>query len=147
MKNKGLDNLKAVCNCNIKEKYSINNKLKKEEKIPQIKTLNIEVIKCLNVLNKNNSLKSNINFWIFLIIIIIQMSFLFNVCCKGKNEIYKILEIENDIIEEININQNENIINNPPKRSLLSFLTGQKNRNKRDEDSNRDDKKIKKKLI
>ena len=82
--------------------------MNQKEKIGQIQISNAKVIKCIKNIFKENSIVSNANFWIFLIIIIFQIAFLFNACCKGKQQIYKRLYS--------NIEQNE-INHNPPKRS------------------------------
>ena len=135
IKNIGLAKLKAVCICNIKEKYILNNELKNEENIEQIKTLNAEVIKCWKKLFEDNSLKSNINFWFFLIILLFQIFFSFNACCKGKKQVYKILGIKN---KEKNISiQNEYNNNNPPPRRTLTAAL--RNKNRRDEENNSND--------
>ena len=128
--NKGLNTLRALCNCNIKDKIIFSNISKENEIFPSISVSNTKAIRCIKELFTKYNLLSNINFWIILFIFIFQLIFLVTGYCSIKEEIFKLLNLNNICIitrkrksnsKELNNNINNNIDNNnlnsPPKKN------------------------------
>ena len=109
----------SICDCKLKYKFSLDNQQKQKENTNKKSNSNFKVITCINELFKEYSIKSNINFWICLILFILQIYAILNFFCKGKKQILKILKSNNN--ENTN-NEQLNIINNPPKKTLKSVL-------------------------
>ena len=83
----------------------------------------MQVIKCIKNYFNKYSLRSNINFWFFFIILFIfQIYILLNACCKGKEQIFKRLENDNIFIKEKNNAEKNEIKINPLKTKVKKNL-------------------------
>ena len=123
--NKGLNNLRTLCNCRIKEKIIFNNISKENEIFPSISVSNAKAITCINELFTKYNLLSNINFWVILFIFILQLIILNKGYCSVTKEIIILFKINNNYISKENKNtsklNNNSIDNNSdnPQKNII----------------------------
>ena len=125
-------NPRALCNCDIKNFISYNNRKGKKDEIESISTPNIRSFVCGKE-TFNFKIGKNGIFWIFIIILIFQIAFLIKFILYKKEEVNKILGLyennsvkiisssEGNILEfkKTSTQKNDNAISNPIKKNLF----------------------------
>ena len=125
-------NPRALCNCDIKNFISYNNRKGKKDEIESISIPNIRSFICGKE-TFNFEIGKNGIFWIFIIILVFQIAFLIKFILYKKEEVNKILGLyennsvkiisssEGNILEfkKTSTQKNENAISNPIKKNLF----------------------------
>ena len=126
-------NPRALCNCDIKNFISLNNRKGKKDEIESISTPNIKSFVCGKEVF-NFYIGKNGIFWIFIIILVFQIAILIKFILYKKEEVNKILGLyennnvkiisssEGNILEfkKTSTQKNENAISNPIKKNLYN---------------------------
>ena len=106
---KDRENVKSVCNCEIKKEYTTNTNVGKKDNIPLISSYNIESFVCISEAFKSQNISKNPIFWILLLIIIFLIVMLLAYILYGNDVLKRMFKFGK--YESVDENSNIGIYN------------------------------------